>query len=152
MFTFLPAPYTSSGFFCHAEMTRWKRAEVEIETWNVFSCVFMAPLPEIPPLSIIYRLVSLGVWADSFIRWERGCFDLKIHTIIASGVEKVKESPNVLIRKKSLPIFPFFFFLSSLAERQENIEWGGIEDVLIVIPPSVIFSGIRDCVHRWFGK
>lgn len=82
-------------------------------------CVFMAPSSEIPPFSIIYRLVSLGLGADSFIRWGVGgsCFDLKIRTIIASGVGKVKESPCVLIRKKSL-IF-FFFFLSVSAEMQK---------------------------------
>lgn len=57
-------------------------------------------LSESPPSSIIYRLVSLRLGADSFIRWGGSCFDLKIHTIIASGVEKVKEFPCVLIRKK----------------------------------------------------
>lgn len=57
---------------------------------------FQGTPSEIPP-SIIYRLVSLGLGADSFIRRR---FDLKIHTVIASGVEEVKESACVLIRKK----------------------------------------------------
>lgn len=61
---------------------------------------FHGTTSEIPPSSIIYRVVSLGLGADSFIRWGGGCFDLKIRTIIASGVEKVKESLCVLIRKK----------------------------------------------------
>lgn len=38
------------------------------------------------------------------------CFDLKIRAIIASGVEKVKESPCVL---------NLFFFLSVSAEMQK---------------------------------
>lgn len=112
-------------------------------------CVFMAPSSEIPPFSIIYRLVSLGLGADSFIRWGVGgrgggsCFDLKIRTIIASGVGKVKESPCVLIRKKSL----IFFFFLRRCRKSENIDQGGIEDVLILFPPSVSFGNMGLCVQ-----
>lgn len=67
---------------------------------------FQGTPSELPPLSIIYRLISLGLGADSFIRC---CFDLKIPTVIASGVGEVKEPACVLIRK-SYPEF-FFFFL-----------------------------------------
>lgn len=66
---------------------------------------FQGTPSEIPPFSIIYRLVSLGLGADSFIRRR---FDLKIHTVIASGVEEVKESACVPIIKKPLPHFFFF--------------------------------------------
>lgn len=76
---------------------------------------FQGTPSEIPPFSIIYRLISLGLGADSFIRRR---FDLKIHTVIASGVEEVKESACVLIRKKAPLIF--FFFLA--AERKGNVE------------------------------
>lgn len=78
---------------------------------------FQGTPSEIPPFSIIYRLISLGLGADSFIRRR---FDLKIHTVIASGVEEVKESACVLIRKK-LPWF-FFFFSSLATERKGNVE------------------------------
>lgn len=64
---------------------------------------FQGTPSEILPLSIIYRLISLGLGAVSFIRC---CFDLKIHTVIASGVGEVKEPACVLIRKS----FSFFFF------------------------------------------
>ena len=44
------------------------------------------------------------------------CFDLKIHTIIAAGVEKVKEVPCVVIRKKD------DFFFPGRGRGLENIE------------------------------
>lgn len=72
---------------------------------------------EIPPLSVIYRLISQGWGADSFIRCR---FDLKIHSVIASGVEEVKESACVLIRKKA-PLICFFFFFFP-AETKGNVE------------------------------
>lgn len=78
------------------------------------------------------------------------CFDLKIHTISASGVEKVKESPCVLIRKKP----PDYF----AAERGERI-WEILSEVAMFLTltplPALSFLGeyeSRCCVHRWFGK
>lgn len=129
----IPGPCrTQTPRFCHIQMTRqmkaWRRLW-EIETGSVFSW---------RTLSIIYRLVSLRLGADSFIRWGESCFDLKIHTTIASGVEKVKEFPCVLIRKK---LHDFFFFYPGRGKGLENTERGGVEDVLILIPASVIFLG-----------
>lgn len=79
---------------------------------------FQGSPSEIPPLSIIYRLISLGLGADSFIRC---CFDLKIHTVIASGVGEVKEPACFLIRKRYRFLFLSFFFFFPV-EREGNVE------------------------------
>lgn len=100
---------------CHAQPLLctntgvWPRWDVEMKVlrsrrWRQ-GMHFQGTPSEILPLSIIYRLISLGLGAVSFIRC---CFDLKIHTVIASGVGEVKEPACVLIRKS----FSFFFFFS----------------------------------------
>lgn len=101
-------------------------------------CVFAAPLLRSLPPSVIYRLFFFffprSDWgADSFIRWGvgaaaaagggGGCFDLKIRTIIAFGVEKVKESACVLIRgRKKDHFFSFSPSFFSQIERKILIQ------------------------------
>lgn len=61
-------------------------------------------------------------------------------------MEKVKESPCVLIRKKEK---------ARKGRGLENVERGAIEDVLILIPPSVSLlgnMGTLRCAYGWFGK